>query len=120
MRERSEYLTEREMYVLDNHPGLSYQKIGVQLGITAERVRQIKQQALRHVREEKRRELAIARGNELVHLTLKRNEVWLLMRGLRELGMKCLQYRGDMRSKDREPDPDEERIDRLYNELRQL
>ena len=52
MRERSEYLTEREMYVLDNHPGLSYQKIGVQLGITAERVRQIKQQALRHVREE--------------------------------------------------------------------
>jgi len=42
------------------------------------------------------------------------------MRGLRELGMKCLQSRGDMRSKDREPDPDEERIDRLYNELRQL
>lgn len=120
MREREEYLSEREIYVLDNHPQMSYEKLGEVLGITGGRVRQIKHRAERLIREDKQRELIEARGEEVLQVSLKRNEVWLLNRSLNELAFKCVRHQADMRRKDRTPDPDLERIERLRTKLSSL
>ena len=62
MRELREFLTEREIYVLKNYPAMTYKAIGVELGISPERVRQLKVHAERMIREEKRQKLAEARS----------------------------------------------------------
>lgn len=117
MRQPCDYLSGRELFVLENHPKMSYQKIGEIFGITGERVRQIKVHAERVVREEKRRDNARVRAAETVQLTLTRKDLWIIRRGLRELSAKYTLVRADMRRKHYEPDPDEERIDTLLKEL---
>lgn len=42
MKDLQEFLSERELFVIENHPAMSYGKIGEQLGITGNRVAQIK------------------------------------------------------------------------------
>lgn len=43
-------LTDRELYVLEHRPGMTYKAIGLELGISPERVRQIKVEAERKLR----------------------------------------------------------------------
>lgn len=38
MRERSEFLTDREIFVLDHHPIMSYRAISAEIGISRQRV----------------------------------------------------------------------------------
>ena len=66
MKDLQEFLSERELFVIENHPAMSYGKIGEQLGITGNRVAQIKTMALRKIREEKHREEAWKRGQQKV------------------------------------------------------
>jgi len=54
MKDLHEFLSERELFVIENHPEMSYAKIGERFGITGNRVAQIKTMALRKIREEKR------------------------------------------------------------------
>ena len=64
MRGLKEILTERELYVLKNHPAMTYEAIGIELGISPERVRQLKVHAERMIREEKKRELTVTTEQE--------------------------------------------------------
>ena len=82
MKEHSEFLTERELFILEHHSAMSYKAIGLYLGISRERARQLKVCAERKIREEKRREQAEAIGQIPVTLTLRRNQLWVLIRGL--------------------------------------
>ncbi len=84
MKPLSEFLTDREIYILENHPQKTYQAIGEELGITNTRVRQIKVDAERKIREEKRREQVEEAGQIPVSLTLLRKELWVLYRALKE------------------------------------
>lgn len=62
MKDLHEFLSEREIYIVENHPAMTYSRLAVELGITANRVAQIKTAAMRKIREEKNRETARARG----------------------------------------------------------
>ena len=77
-----DYLSDRERYIVENHPQQTYAAIAAQFGICPERARQIKHAALRKIQEEKRRERILERGQELVTLTLPRHDVWLILRSL--------------------------------------
>ena len=52
MREYIEFLSDREIFVLQHHPAMSYKVIGEEWGVSPERVRQIKVYAQRKVRAE--------------------------------------------------------------------
>lgn len=82
MKDLQEFLSERELFVVENHPAMSYGKIGEQLGITGNRVAQIKTMALRKIREEKRREEAWKRGQQKVDYALTRSQCYLVIRAL--------------------------------------
>lgn len=47
-----EFLTDREIFVLENWPAKTYKAIGQDLGVSPERVRQIRVKAERKIREE--------------------------------------------------------------------
>ena len=113
MRERNEFMTEREIFVLDHHPDMTYKAIGENLGISSSRVRQIKVHALRLLREEKRREQAAKQAQQPVTLTLKRKDLWILIRGLNALREQLLrQAKSDKQKQDLMwNDPD---FDRTY------
>lgn len=66
-----------ELFVIENHRAMSYAKIGEPLGITGNRVAQIKTMALRKIREEKRREEAWKRGQQKVDYALTRSQCYL-------------------------------------------
>lgn len=118
MRELKEFLNERELYVLKNHPTMTYKAIGIELGISPERVRQLKVHAERLIREEKRREITAVRGLEWVTITLQRRDVWLVIRALGELLDPVLtKALRDNHKKDFELDPDIDRIDNLVQKL---
>lgn len=120
MREPSEYLSARELFILENHPGMSYAKIGEVLGISGNRVQQIKSQAERRIREEKRRDNARAIAQQEVQLTLTRREVWVIVRGLQELKLKHLATHADQRRRHLENDPDKQLIEPLIKLLREV
>ena len=82
MKDLQEFLSERELFVIENHPAMSYGKIGERLGITGNRVAQIKTMALRKIREEKRREEARERGQQQVDYKLTRSQSYLVIRAL--------------------------------------
>ena len=109
MREYREYLSERELYVLENHPRLTYKMIGEELGISQERVRQLKVHAERMIREERRREQVQANGRLPVQLTLQRRDVYLIIEALREYHTTLLKRKADQRFKnedEKEKEPD--------------
>lgn len=114
----TDYLSDRERYIVDNHPQKTYAALGAQFGICPERVRQIKHAALRKIKEEKRRERVLERGQELVTLTLPRHDVWLILRSLHAYQFKI--HHADMRRKDQEPDPDEAPVKNLMELLNNL
>ena len=109
MREYREFLSERELYVLENHPRLTYKMIGEELGISQERVRQLKVHAERMIREERRREQVQVNGRLPVQLTLQRRDVYLIIEALREYHTTLLKRKADQRFKndgEKEKDPD--------------
>ena len=118
MRDYSEFLTEREIYVLQHHPAMSYKAIGFEFGVSPERVRQIKVYAERKVRAERARDETHARALEPVQLTLRRKDVYLILWALRELRCPFLTFAADQRRKNRgEAKPDLEAVNALYDQL---
>lgn len=113
-----DYLSNRERYIVENHPQQTYAALAAQFGICPERVRQIKHAALRKIKEEKRRERILERGQELVTLTLPRHGVWLILRSLHAYQFKI--HHADMRRKERDPDPDEIPVKNLMELLNNL
>lgn len=53
-------LTERERYVLEHRPGMTYKAIGLELGISPERVRQIKVEAERKLRALQKKGISVS------------------------------------------------------------
>lgn len=47
-----EFLSDREIYILQNRPGKTYKALGQELGICTERVRQIHRRALKKIQVE--------------------------------------------------------------------
>ena len=122
MREYSEFLTDREIFVLDHHPTMSYRAISEELGISPERVRQLKVYAERKIRDEKRREQAAARGQLPVTLTLRRKDLWVIIRGLEAHLAELLSPMADQRRKKEnlEVDPDYHLAEVLIQDLREI
>lgn len=117
MREPSAYMNEREIYVLNNHPAMTYESLAAELGISKERVRQVKVAAVRKVKAEKRRDYAMARAAEEVSVTLQRGEIWLVRRCLDAMHTKLLSYRGGQHRNPEDNDPDIQRIELLRDKL---
>ena len=122
MRERSEFLTDREIFVLDHHPTMSYRAIGEELGVSPERVRQLKVYAERKIRDEKRREQTAARGQLPVTLTLRRKDLWVIIRGLEAHQSELLRPWADQRrnKENLEEDPDYHLAENLIQNLREI
>ena len=119
MKELHEFLSERELFVIENHPAMSYANIGEQLGITGNRVAQIKTMALRKIREEKRREEAWKRGQQKVDYALTRSQCYLVIRALG--GYVVYLTPSNIRTRTNpnyEPDPDIARCEALIESLR--
>ena len=53
-------LTERERYVLERRPEMTYKAIGLELGISPERVRQIKVEAERKLRALQKKGISVS------------------------------------------------------------
>jgi len=119
MKDLQEFLSERELFVIENHPAMSYAKIGEQLGITGNRVAQIKTMALRKIREEKRREEAWKRGQQKVDHSLTRSQCYLVIRALGEYAVYLTPSNIRTRTNPNyEPDPDIARCEALIESLR--
>ena len=119
MKDLQEFLSERELFVIENHPAMSYAKIGEQLGITGNRVAQIKTMALRKIREEKRREEAWKRGQQKVDHSLTRSQCYLVIRALGEYAVYLTPSNIRARNNPKyEPDPDIARCEGLFESLR--
>lgn len=119
MKDLQEFLSERELFVVENHPKMSYAKIGENLGVTGNRVAQIKTMALRKIREEKRREEAQKRGQLKVDYTLNRSECHLVIRALGNYAFYLTQSNIKAHNNPKyEPDPDIARCETLIELLR--
>ena len=119
MKDLQEFLSERELFVIENHPAMSYAKIGEQLGITGNRVAQIKTMALRKIREEKRREEAWKRGQQKVDHSLTRSQCYLVIRALGEYAVYLTPSNIRTRTNPNyEPDPDIARCEALIEARR--
>lgn len=121
MKELNEFLSEREIYVLENHPAKTYAAIAAELGVTQERVRQIKVAAERKVREEKWNEERDERGREPVSLNVTRSEVFLIQRALMSYQTFLLRTGpADQRRKNTEADPDLTRTMDLLQKIQNM
>ena len=119
MKDLQEFLSERELFVIENHPAMSYAKIGEQLGITGNRVAQIKTMALLKIRVEKRREEAWKRGQQKVDYSLTRSQCYLVIRALGEYAVYLTPSNIRTRTNPNyEPDPDIARCEALITLLR--
>lgn len=87
MKDIHEFLSEREILIVENHPAMTYSQLAAELGITANRVAQIKRAAMRKIREEKDREAARVHGRMKVDYTLTRSECYLIIRALRNYAL---------------------------------
>lgn len=120
MPRKKEYLTEREIYVLEHHSAMTYKAIGNELGITPERVRQLKVYAERKLREEKKREATAIRNQQPLTLTLLRKDIHVLIRALEAYESKLLSQLADQRRKPTDKDPDLEPTQQLTETLLQI
>ncbi len=120
MRERDQYLSEREIFILENHPAMSYRAIGEVLGIGPERVRQIKIAALRKEREAKKKEQAAERNRCTITLKVTRKDLHIILRGLEEHEYNLVRFHADLRRKNtpENEDPDYQRTTELIRAVR--
>ena len=114
MRALSEFLNERELYILEHYPAMTYKAIAAEMGVSTERVRQMRIHAERMIREEKRRDQARERAAQNVTITIQRRELWLLFRALDTYRVDIL-YRN---KKGIEEDPDYALTETLSVKLR--
>ncbi len=92
------YLTERQKQVfLLRSSGLSYIKIGQQLGISASAARTHYENGVRRVREKERYNAVQERNNEIADIDITRGELKLILQGLSLLEIKL---EGNHRFKD--------------------
>lgn len=82
MKELSEFLNEREIYILENYPQKKLKVLGEELGITSVRVQQIKETAKRKIREQKRIEQRQDVASVVFSPALQRRDAWVLLRAL--------------------------------------
>lgn len=108
MKEYKDFLSDREIFVVEHHPEMSYRAIGEELGIGQERVRQIKVAAWRKIREEKKQEQAAERNKQTVTLNIRRKDLFIIARGLDAHIHNMQRVKVDQRLKDTEEkvDPD--------------
>lgn len=99
MRDYSEFLSDREIFVLQNHPAMSYKAIGEKFGVSPERVRQIKVKAHHKICREMALYDAHASAEVPVLLSLRRKDINLILLALEELRRPVLTYRADQRRK---------------------
>lgn len=119
MKDLHEFLSEREIYIVENHPAMTYSRLAVELGITANRVAQIKTAAMRKIREEKNREAARERRHLKVDYSLTRSECHLIIRALRNYALYLTPSNIRTRTNPKyEPDPDVARCEALITLLR--
>lgn len=104
-------LTEREKFVYENYPAMTYKAIAAELGISPSRIGQIKHKAERKIRDAKMREQIRERNKEIVRIELPRGMCFIIFRGLNVLREKITDKMGSnirMHSKDDIEDPDYE------------
>ena len=89
MKDLSEFLNEREIYILENYPQKTLKVLGDELGISNVRVKKIKDGAKRKIREQKRIEQEQDVAPVLLSRTLQRRDVWVLLRALEKYNQ-CL------------------------------
>lgn len=119
MKDLHEFLSEREIYIVENHPAMTYSRLAVELGITANRVAQIKTAEMRKIREEKNREAARQRGRLKVNYSLTRSECHLIIRALSNYALYLTPSNIRTRTNPKyEPDPDIARCEALITLLR--
>ena len=82
MKDLSEFLNEREIYILKNYPQKTLKALGEELGISNVRVGRIRNYAKRKIREQKRIEQEQETAPVLLPRTLQRRDVWVLLRAL--------------------------------------
>lgn len=82
MKDLSAFLSEREIYILENYPQKNLKKLGEELGITNVRVKRIRDYAKRKIREQKRMEQEQDVAPVLLSRTLQRRDAWVLLRAL--------------------------------------
>ena len=82
MKNLSEFLSEREIYIMENYPKKTLKALGEELGITNVRVMRIRDYAKRKIREQKRIEQKQDVAPVVLPHTLRRREVWVLLRAL--------------------------------------
>ena len=82
MKELSEFLDEREIYILENYPQKNLKVLGEELGISNVRVKQIRDGAKRKIRKQKRIEQEEEIAPVLLSRTLQRRDAWVLLRAL--------------------------------------
>lgn len=121
MRERSEYLSERELFVLEHHPAMTYKQIGQELGLSPERVRQLKVHAERLIREERARVQAHEDAKLPVQLVLQRRDVSMIIDAMREYHTELLlkKHNDQVRGKENDAAYDQwlQRADEIVEKL---
>lgn len=90
MKELSEFLNEREIYILENYPGKTFKVLGEELGISNVRVKKIRDNAERKIRTQKRVEQEEDVAPVSFPRTLQRRDAWVLLRALEKYNV-CLQ-----------------------------
>ena len=75
MKDLSEFLNEREIYILENYPQKTLKALGEELGLSSVRVKKIKDGAKRKIREQKRIEQEQDVAPVLLSRTLQRRDV---------------------------------------------
>ena len=82
MKALTAFLTERELYILENYPQKTLKALGKELGITSVRVLRIRDGAKRKIREQKRMEQEQDVAPVLLSRALQRRDAWVLLRAL--------------------------------------
>lgn len=82
MKELSAFLSEREIYILENYPKKTFKALGEELGISNVRAKKIRDCAKRKIRQQKRIEQEQEIEPVLLSRTLQRRDAWVLLRAL--------------------------------------
>ena len=120
MRDLSEFLNEREIYILENYPKKNLKVLGEELGISNVRVQKIKECAKRKIREQKRVEQEEDVAPFSFPRTLQRRDAWVLLRALEKYNA-CLQkeWRVDRNPETVKREPDYRATLALIDEFRE-
>lgn len=104
-------LTERERFVYENYPAMTYKAIAAELGVSPSRIRDIKLKAERKIRDAKLQEQARERNKQMVTIEIPRGMCFVIFRSLDALREIIIAKKGSnirMRLKEGVKDPDYE------------